>query len=182
MYKTLLTSILAFFVCFGNTKAQNLSSASAEDKSTQFTMYVTPRHLPQNAVYYQPDGIAVPLDSYKGKVIVLNFFKATCRKCLIEMPSLNELKDKHPDIVLLAVSEGDENADILDRILHHERQLFNIAVSLDRNQELFFALGGEKVPQTRLIDKKGMLRGTIKGEADFRSEKISQQIDTLVNE
>ena len=180
MYKQIIFFILSVFICFSNTKAENLSSNA--DEAKEFTMYSIPKELTEDATYYMSDGTPVLLSSHKGKVIILNFFKATCLKCMIEMPSLNELKDKYPDIILLAVSQGDETADIIDRILHEERLLNNIAVSLDNKQKLFFSVEGEKVPQTRLIDKKGMIRGYIKGQADFRSPKINEQIQNLLNE
>ena len=174
-----LTLILATFICFGNTKAQNLSS---DTPVTEFSLYKQKKQVPQEAFFYTADQTPVFLSSFKGKVVVLNFFKATCLKCLIEMPSLNELKDKYPDIILLAISEGEETPEVVDMILHKERRMNNIDVSLDEKQKLFFLLGGDKVPQTRLIDKDGFIRGYIKGEADFRSEKINTQIQELLDE
>ena len=120
------------------------------------------------------------MSDYAGKVIVLNFWQATCRTCLIELPSLNRLAEKYPEIIVLAISQGDENADTIERVLHEERNLTNIPVSLDDNQKLFKLLGGDKVPQTRLIDKKGIVKKTIKGGADFDSEKIHKQIEELL--
>ena len=179
MYKRFFFLILSFFICVGNTKAEILPS----DKSaTEFEIYVHGKQIPENAVFYTSDKKSVLLSSFKGKVIVLNFFKATCVKCLRELPSLNELKNKYPDIVLLAVSEGEEDAQYVDMMLHKQRHMNNIDVSLDDKQQLFLSFGGDKVPQTRLIDKNGIIRGYIKGEADFSSEKIGSQIQELLNE
>ena len=177
MYKLFL--ILTILFPFGNTYAENLSKTQPIN---QFTMLSVPEKLPQNAQYYQADGKPVLLSYYKGKVVVLNFFKATCLKCLIEMPSLNQLKDRFgDDVVVLAVSQGDESAEIIDNVLHKQRQLNNISVSLDDHQKLFFSVGGEKVPQTRLIDKNGFIRGSIKGEADFLSDKLIKQIENILS-
>ena len=174
MLKKIFTlSLLALFIVFSKTYAQN-------NFSDEFKDIFNPQKFPKTAAFYDKEGNKVFLSDFEGKVIVLNFWKATCRTCLIELPSLNNLAEKYPHVVVLAVSQGNENAEIIDHILHEERNLENIEVSLDDNQKLFKLLGGDKVPQTRLIDKKGIVKKTIKGGANFDSEKIHKQIEELL--
>ena len=171
--KIFILSLLALFIVFSKSYAQN-------NFSDEFKSIFNPQKISKSAVFYDKEGNQVELSDFEGKVIVLNFWKATCRTCLIELPSLNRLAEKYPEIIVLAISQGDENADTIERVLHEERNLTNIPVSLDDNQKLFKLLGGDKVPQTRLIDKKGIVKKTIKGGADFDSEKIHKQIEELL--
>ena len=155
------------------------SKSQAENLSDSFTNSFNPQKFPQTAQFYDAAGKAIQLSDSKGQVIVLNFWKATCRTCLIELPSLNALAEKYPDLKVIAVSQGDEPADLVEKVLHKERRLDKISVALDKNQALMNLMGGGKVPQTYLIDKDGLVRGHITGGADFNSETIRKQIEEL---
>ena len=167
--------VLTLFFVFGKSYAEN----KLADK---FEILHNPQKYPKSATFYDIDKKPVLLSDYAGKVIVLNFWQATCRTCLIELPSLNALAQKYPQIAVIAVSEGDETPEFIDTILHKQRRLENISVFVDDNKKMFKLLGGDKVPQTRLIDKNGVVRGSIKGGADFNSPQIHKQIQELLNE
>ena len=169
--KTFLSFFLILLLIFSKSYAENLS--------TSFTNSFNPQKFPQTAQFYDANGKAIQLLDSKGKVIVLNFWKATCRTCLIELPSLNALAEKYPDLKIIAVSQGDESAELVEKVLHKERRLDKIHVALDKNQALMNLMGGGKVPQTYLIDKEGLVRGHITGGADFNSETIHKQIEEL---
>ena len=175
MKKFLTFFVLTLFLTFGKSYAQN-------NLAMRFDLIHNPQKFAQTATFYDKDGKAILLSDYIGKVIILNFWQATCRTCLIELPSLNKLATKYPEAVVLAVSEGDETPEFIDTLLHKQRRLSNIAVSVDKNKKMFYLLGGDKVPQTRLIDKNGVIRASIKGGADFNSPEIHKQIEELLNE
>ena len=169
--KTSFSSLLILLLAFGKSNAQNLSDS--------FTNLFNPQKFPQTAQFFDAKGEAVLLSDSIGQVVVLNFWKATCRTCLIELPSLNALAEKYPDLKVIAVSQGDETADLIEKVLHKERRLNKIDVALDKNQALMNLMGGGKVPQTYLIDKDGIVRGHITGGADFNSDTIHKQIESL---
>ena len=139
--KTFFYFLLILLLIFSKSYAENNLSVS-------FTNSFNPQKYPETAQFYDAKGNVVNLSKFSGKVIVLNFFKATCRTCLIELPSLNNLAEKYPDIAVIAVSEGDETAEFVENVLHKERRLNKIEVSLDKNQALMKLMGGGKVPQT----------------------------------
>jgi thiol-disulfide isomerase/thioredoxin len=45
------------------------------------------------------------LSEYAGKVVVLNFWATWCGPCLEEIPDLERLAERRPDLVVLAVSD-----------------------------------------------------------------------------
>lgn len=58
------------------------------------------------------DGKELKLESYRGKVILLNFWATWCGPCREEIPSLIELQERYKDglqVIGLAVDEDDEN-------------------------------------------------------------------------
>ena len=170
--KSFFYFLLILLLIFSKSYAEN-------NLSTSFTKSFNPQKFPQTAQFYDTKENTVNLSDFSGKVIVLNFFKATCRTCLIELPSLNSLAEKYPEIKVIAVSEGEETAELVENVLHRERRLNKIDVSLDKNQALMKLMGGGKVPQTYLIDKDGLIRGHIQGGADFNAPAIHEQIENL---
>src|SRR5271156_4134556 len=52
----------------------------------------------------QDGGRTLQLSSYRGKVVVLNFWATWCTPCIEEIPSLNELQHQLPQLVVLGVS------------------------------------------------------------------------------
>ena len=53
-------------------------------------------------------GVDVQLESFKGKVILLNFWATWCGPCQAEIPSLVELQEQYKDdLVVLGLSVDD---------------------------------------------------------------------------
>ena len=52
----------------------------------------------------------VHLASYRGKVVLVNFWATWCGPCVVEMPSLLQLHHQMPNVTILAISV-DEDAD-----------------------------------------------------------------------
>ena len=137
--KFLIFFVLTLFIFFGKSYAQN-------NLKTQFEIFYAPEKYPQTATFYDKDGNPILLSDFKGKVVVLNFWKATCRTCLIELPSLSALAKKYPDIVVLAISEGEETPDLVEKI-----KLINNAVSNRELNEMILLCDSNK--STELILK-----------------------------
>ena len=58
----------------------------------------------------------VHLASYRGRVVLLNFWATWCPPCIEEMPSLIELHHEQPDLAIVAVSI-DEDPDAYSRFI-----------------------------------------------------------------
>ena len=58
----------------------------------------------------------VHLASYRGRVVLLNFWATWCAPCVVEMPSLLQLHHDQPDLAILAVSI-DEDPDAYSSFL-----------------------------------------------------------------
>ena len=61
-------------------------------------------------------GGTAKLSSYRGKIVILNFWTKTCRPCLEEMPgiaSLGKALAPHDDMALLTISTDDTRSDAL---------------------------------------------------------------------
>jgi peroxiredoxin len=128
------------------------------------------------------NGQPVKLSSFRGKVVVLNFWTKTCGPCLEEMPSVAELaKVAHgrSDFVVLTVStdEGpDAVRDTLKVTLNGEVPfpvLFDPEAKIVNDR-----YGTHLFPETWLIDPDGVIRGRFDGAKDWST---SLAIETIAN-
>jgi len=96
-------------------KAVALRPASAEEKQrmkvAQNELQGTLRNEGPASTFAATDlnGTSYTLESLKGKIIVMNFWFIECKPCLLEMPDLNALVEKHKkeDIVFLGFALND---------------------------------------------------------------------------
>ena len=123
------------------------------------------------------DGKTLSLDQYRGKVIVLNFWASWCPPCLEEFPSLMQLQQQVPGVLVLAVS-FDTDADAYRQYVA-DNHLSNMVVALDLSQKSNLAYGTTRPPETYVIDKNGHVRRKFIGAQDWTSPEIENYLRNL---
>ncbi len=120
------------------------------------------------------NGGKVKLSSYRGKVVILNFWTKTCRPCLEEMPALADLAKAlraHPDVVLVTVTTDESAADARDTmksVLGGGDPPFEVLV--DSESAIVGDKYGTKLfPETWFIDKDGVIRARFDGARAWAS-------------
>jgi peroxiredoxin len=128
-------------------------------------------------------GAPVSLESYRGRVVVLNFWTKTCGPCLKEMPDLAELtkilRDRS-DVVVLAVSIDDGPDDVkptLQTVLREEPP-FDVLFDPDSNV-VASRYGTRLFPETWFIDKRGVIRARFDGAREWTDPLVINFIDEL---
>ena len=115
----------------------------------------------------------VDLASYKGKLLVLNFWATWCAPCREEMPSLDTLQaDKRLDnLKIFPINIGQEDL-LKSKIFFKELNIQNLDIYFDATITLAkkFALRG--VPTTILFNKEGNEFARIIGSIDFNDEEF----------
>lgn len=117
------------------------------------------------------DGRKVRLSDYRGKVVVLNFWSKTCKPCIDEMPSLNDLGAilrERDDIVLLTVTTDESAEDASGTLQSILRSKGNFVTMVDPGGEVVAGKFGSKLyPETWFIDPRGVIRARIDGPRDW---------------
>lgn len=128
-------------------------------------------------------GKKIALSEYKGKVVLLNFWKVRCKDCASSMPSLEALSQRFKDreVVVLTV-----NVDNLEYVKPEKIKAF-----LDDNRYTFKVVMDETfstsedykiiaVPMTYLIGREGVVSYIKFGEDDWLSQENTARIQTLL--
>jgi peroxiredoxin len=117
------------------------------------------------------EGSPVRLSDYRGKIVIVNFWSKTCKPCIEEMPSLNDLGSilgERDDIVLLTITTDESAADALGTLQSVLRSKGNFVTLVDPGGEVVAGKFGSKLyPETWFIDAEGVIRARIDGPRDW---------------
>ena len=109
-----------------------------------------------------------PMQTLRGKVVMVNFWATSCTTCLHEMPQMvqtyNKYKDKGLDFVAVAMSYDPPNY-----VLNYaQSRNLPFKVALDSKGDLAQSFGDVKLtPTTYVIDKQGNIIKRYVGEPEF---------------
>ncbi|MBF0459506.1 MAG: TlpA family protein disulfide reductase [Nitrospirae bacterium] len=121
-------------------------------------------------------GSDVALSSYKGKVVLLNFWSVWCMPCREELPSMNKLYLKYKDngLVVLAVSTDDDTESV-DKLLI--KNPVDFPVLMDAGMKVSkrkYHVNAE--PTTFLIGKDGKIIRKYFGSVDWMDDAVQKEI------
>lgn len=123
------------------------------------------------------DGKNISLNSFRGKVVLLNFFATWCPPCRAEMPDLQasyaDLQSKGFEIVAVDLQEDQPTVSGYAKSLG-----LSFTILLDRNATVFGQYHITGLPTSYFIDKDGTVRDyTIGG---LNKKLLQQKLDKLL--
>jgi peroxiredoxin len=118
----------------------------------------------------------VHLASYRGRVVLLNFWATWCPPCVEEMPSLLQLHHERPDLAILAVSVDEDSHAYSRFLLLHHVDLTTVRDPAEKTAQLYHT---EMWPETYIIDRKGIIRRKVVGPEDWNSPEIRAYLSSL---
>jgi DsbE subfamily thiol:disulfide oxidoreductase len=107
------------------------------------------------------------LADLRGGVVVLNFWASWCTTCRSELPSLNALHEQstqQPGLTVVTILYRDEPQKAADFM---EKNGYTFPVLIDPEGAVAQAYGLTGVPETFVVDGKGVLRKSIIGPTVF---------------
>jgi len=97
----------------------------------------------------------VSLTSFRGKVVIVNFWASWCGPCLEELPSLERLSQRYPDkIAVIGVGIDDDKNSLADAV---KKMGVSFPVVLDSNGTLKQRYEVRGVPETFVVGHDGKL-------------------------
>jgi peroxiredoxin len=124
-------------------------------------------------------GRPVQLSSLKGKVVLVNFWATWCPPCREEVPSLvrmNQAMQGKP-FQLLAVSIDEGGKDAVTRFFQSSGT--TLPALLDTDGAVARRYGTTGVPETFVIDTKGVIMKKVVGGMDWSAPQVLAALDEL---
>ena len=129
-----------------------------------------------------PSGKTLDPSELKGSVVLVNFWATWCQPCREEMPSLqnlyNRFRDKqgfHMVTVLFRDDYGKASA-------YLKENHYDIPVLIDTDGRTARAYGVTGVPETYLVDRKGILKEKMIGPFDWASPQALSLVSELMRQ
>lgn len=127
-------------------------------------------------------GKKVTLDSFRGKVTIINFWASWCEACMQEMPSLNKLHNnlKGDGLQIIGVNVDDEPAKVVPGLVSKLQLGFPMYSEIDGNLTDEFSVLA--IPFTIVVDKMMRVVWSESGERDWAADKVTDDIRKLLHE
>jgi cytochrome c biogenesis protein CcmG/thiol:disulfide interchange protein DsbE len=153
--RLVLPLILALAACGGTKQAPPSSASSLLGKAAP--------EFKRAAL----DGVNVDIAAVRGKVVVVKFVAKYCEPCKKTLPAIEKLHVQHPEIVVVAVAEDEDEKD--SRELASQFGL-TFPVVHDRQNVIAARYRVRDLPVTYVLDGKGSVAwvgGPEKSESDL---------------
>ena len=113
----------------------------------------------------------------QGKVVVLNFWAPWCVYCAAEWPSLEQLQQHIPNLIVVAVAFDSTSTDYRQYII--DNNLHNMTLVLDSTDNSNHAFDTTRPPETYVIDRNGIIRRKFIGAQDWTTPEIVNYLQNL---
>lgn len=123
------------------------------------------------------DGVqTAALDPLRGRVVVLNFWATWCIPCIEEVPSLVEMQQRLPKVAVVAISDDEDAATYSRFLMLNHVDFLTVRDPSLRVQHMY---GTVKIPESYVIDEKGVLRRKFVSAQVWTSPEILDYLGKL---
>jgi thiol-disulfide isomerase/thioredoxin len=148
-------------------------SAAGENAGDPEDAALTGRQAPLGFTLKDMHGADVALASFKGKIILLNFWATWCGPCKAEIPDLVKLQEQYPDDLVVLGFSVDDPVDKLQAYAAEYKMNYPVLVGNGRDdvQDAFGPLYG--IPVSVIIGRDGRImkkHSGIASKAQFERE------------
>ncbi|MFK5914221.1 MAG: TlpA disulfide reductase family protein [Woeseiaceae bacterium] len=160
------------------SKKPAIKTGKKERRLKAFKGNPTPPHLSLNNLHDSP----VDLQSFKGKVVLVNFWATWCPPCVHEMPSMQKLQNRFSakGFTILGVNMAEDKK----TVQHFLKTKVNVGfpILFDYDGAALKSWGVFAFPTSYVIDKEGKIRYAIFGGVDWETPSIIEKISHLIAE
>ena len=150
-----------------------LSSFSLEASEIKnLIIYEEPKKY-DNLSFLDDKNNELKLNSFKGNIILLNFWATWCAPCKEEMPSLDLLQENKElnNLKIFPINVGKDNLNKASSFFNNLK-IKNLNLYFDNPETLAKKLSLRGIPTTILFNKKGDEFARIVGSIDFSDQKF----------
>jgi cytochrome c biogenesis protein CcmG/thiol:disulfide interchange protein DsbE len=128
-------------------------------------------------------GVSATSDSFKGRVVLLDFWATWCGPCKAAAPYMQRLHDNYARQGLLVIgATAMERGDVMKNVTNYLNEHRYTYTFTTDNTELARSWGISGIPTFVMIDRKGVVRGTWVGSGEANMKSIEATARTLLAE
>ena len=123
-------------------------------------------------------GHIIQLSTYKGRVVLLNFWATWCEGCLMEMPWFMDFQKNYESrgLTVIGISMDDDGWKSVKPYITEKHVNYPVVIG---NQNLGKLYGLNSMPMTLLIDRNGKIAASYTGVVD--KDLCDTQLNQLMN-
>ncbi len=127
------------------------------------------------------DGSSIDIQSYRGKVVYLDFWASWCGPCLQSMPFMNDMQARlgSRGLNVIALNLDEDAKDAMTFLEQHPAKL-EIARTESDSCPIRYEV--QAMPSSFLIDRKGVIRHIETGFKQGESAELFNRIEGLLAE
>jgi|WetSurMetagenome_2_1015567.scaffolds.fasta_scaffold45624_5 peroxiredoxin len=147
-----LIILASFFYILDSSSSSHQSSDSAMNGAApQFTLH-------------DVDGRPISLSSYRGKVVILDFWAPWCPPCRREIPDFISLQNQYASQGLQVIGIGLDQPSNVASFVQRYGVNYPVVIGDDAISNSYGGVSG--IPTTFIIDKQGIIRNKFVGFTD----------------
>lgn len=128
------------------------------------------------------DGSIYNQSVLNGSVVFINFWASWCQPCREEMPSIQELYNHFKGNKQFHMLTILYNEDYQKAVRYMKENNFQFPVLVDSDGKTARSYGVTGIPETYIVDKKGILKRRIIGPEDWNSPQVKSFLSKLIQE
>ena len=150
----------------------SFTSASEKPDIKNLVLSKNPK-IYEDVVFKDVNQKNVDLASYKGKLLILNFWATWCAPCREEMPSLDNLQSDNQlnNLKIFPINIGQEDL-LKSKKFFEELNIQNLEIYFDPSVTLAKKFSLRGVPTSILFNKEGKEFARIIGSINFNDKKF----------
>ena len=180
-----LAPMLALVVALAGAscrQGQPEAPAAASSDPATIRLYREPVKIPSFTVT-DLDGRTISSDSWRGKVVFVNFWATWCPPCRAEIPDLVALQKKYGDhVVIVGISDDEGPIDEVKQFAVKYNVNYPIAMNTPEVRKIFKGIAA--LPTTFVLDTEGRLVqkhvGQLQAERTEAEARVLAGLDTTV--
>ncbi len=170
----IIALMLGYFISFNNRGDVIVHKVDVpEDFSSQFSAVTLPNRAepPPDISFLDPQGKERFWRDFKGEFLLVNFWATWCAPCVVELPSLDrlrqDLKGKGLNVIAISLDKQREHKEIISFL--ENRSIGDFAAYYDHSGMMERQLRLRGIPTSYLLDRSGNILTIFEGDADWHS-------------
>lgn len=134
-----------------------------------------------NVYFYDKSEKKITLDAFRGEVVLVNLWASWCVPCVAELPSLDRLQKKMPQISVIAVSLDNTSLKDVAAFLN-KKGVQNLAIYWDKDGQIPLRLKYQGIPTSYLVDARGRVVKRYEGSYAWdKDAAVQKDISSLLS-